>query len=134
MLLAGCCCYGPDKQSLAAWRSPDTTLVQRVEAAQQLVPTRISREDAKLILGQPSYSLQYHGPVFYAPDSRYYEGVTNVAWCDIKKDYYDFTNGDYVALNFDMGPPGAPRKTLRLLSIWIGNTNVNTFNLTPWGK
>jgi hypothetical protein len=134
LLLAGCYCCEPDKQSLAVWHSPDTTLIQRVEAARQLVPTRTSQEKAGHILGQPSYSLQYYGPVFYAPDSPYYEGATNLAWCNIRKDYYDFTNGDYVALNFDMGPPGAPRKTLKLLSIWIGSTNVNTFNLSPWGK
>ena len=134
LFLAGCCCCEPDKQSLAVWHSPDATVAQRSEAAQQLVPTRTSLEKAGRILGQPTYTLQYHGPVFYAPDSCYYEGATNLAWCNIQKNYYDFTNGDYVALNFDMGPANAPRKTLRLLTVWIGNTNINTFNLTPWGK
>lgn len=128
ILFSGCSCFEPDKQSLAAWHSPDASLVQRMGAAQQLVPTRTTPEKAEHILGQPTRNYQYFGPVFYAPDSCFYEGATNLAWCDVQKNIYDFTNGDYVALNFDIGPPGAHRKELRLLSIWIGNTNYNTFN------
>jgi hypothetical protein len=134
LLLAGCCCFEPDKQSLAVWHSPDATLDQRMDAAQALVPTRTKQETADRILGQPSRDYQYYGPVFYAPDSCHYKGVTNVVWCNVRKNIYDFTNGDYVALDFDMGPPGAPRKELKLLDIWIGNTNVNQFALTPSGK
>lgn len=134
LLLCGCCCFGPDKQSLAVWHSPDATLVQRMNAAQDLVSTGTKEATAKRILGQPSRNYQYDGPVFYAPDSCHYKGVNDVVWCDVRKNIYDFTNGNYVALDFDMGPPNDHRKTPRLLDIWIGNTNVNTFVLTPSGK
>jgi hypothetical protein len=118
----------------AIWRSPDASLDQRMDAATQLIPVETKKAKAEQILGTPSRQFQFYGPVFYAPGYPRYESATNVAYCDVSVSYYDFTNGNYVALAFDMGPPDAKRQHQPFLDMWIGNTNVNTFALTPSGK
>jgi hypothetical protein len=121
-------------KNLAIWRSPDTSPDQRIGAVTQLIPVETKKAKAEQILGMPSRSFQFYGPVFYALGYPCYESATNVAYCDVSVSYYDFTNGNYVALAFDMGPPDAKREHQPFLDTWIGNTNVNTFALTPSGK
>jgi hypothetical protein len=135
VVTVGCSCFQTNyDKNLAIWRSPDAPQDQRMEAATQLVPVETKKAKAEQILGVPSRHYQFYGPVFYAPGYPRYESATNVAYCDVNVSYYDFTNGNYVALAFDMGPPDAKREHQPFLDMWIGNTNVNTFALTPSGK
>jgi hypothetical protein len=134
-LVAGCSSFQPaNDKSLAVWRSPDSTIDQRMEAASRLVPTGTEEAQAQRILGEPADARLFYGPVFYAPGRPGYLSATNVAGCDIRRDLYDFAGGDYVALSFDLGAPQHRWKEGRLLGISIGNTNADTFALTPTGK
>jgi hypothetical protein len=131
-LLAGCSCFQADKdRNLAVWHSQDAPLDQRMEAASQLVPTGMEQTKVQRILGEPTRHFQFCSQVFYAPGYPGYEGATNVAYCSIERDVYDFDGGDYVALDFDTGPSDLMRQTRPVLGISIGNTNVDMFELTP---
>jgi hypothetical protein len=134
-LVTGCSCFrSAYDKSLAIWRSPDSSLDQRMDAASELISMGTKETKAQHILGEPVSTQSFYGAVFYAPGWPGYVSATNVAGCDIRQDIYSFAGGNYVALSFDMGAPQHKLKEGQLLGISIGNTNVDVFALTPTGK
>ena len=112
---------------LATWRSSSSSLEQRMQAATQLVPVGTMQGESERILGLPTRRVRRHGPVAYI-GSKTNAAVTdtNIAiqtYMDQWRNFYDFSNGDFVCVTFDMQASREGWKCRPRLDIWAGNTN-----------
>lgn len=121
-LTAGCARQDKTSETnLELWHSPIASLENRKQAASHLVSKGTAQGEAEQILGKPSYTIRFHGPVIYAAPG--YVGPTNVTHTDVWCDYYDFGKGDYVCLTFDVDASRTKWEMRPLLNIAVGNTN-----------
>ena len=118
----------PPTGDLAIWRSNSASLKQRVEAASRLVPHGTKQVVAEEVLGQPGRRERFYGPVIYGPG---YEGPTNVTYSDTWHDVYDFKNGDYVRVVFDIEASRNTWEDRPLLTVSGGNTNRDRLLVFP---
>jgi hypothetical protein len=120
--------------SLAEWNAADTSIQERVKAAARLVPKGSKQVVAEEILGTPTRRERFHGPIIYAPG---YKGSTNATSVDIWRDVYDFADGDYVYLTFDIEASRSKWEDRPRLSVGTGNTIggdriiLNPINTSP---
>lgn len=122
---------GNQSTNLQVWRSPDSSVGKRAEAASRLVPVGTKQAEAERILGEPTRRERWHGPIVHPPD---YSGPTNATsfniWCDV----YDFRGGDYVRLAFDIEASRLKWEDRPLLRISSGNTNRESVTVVPAQK
>jgi len=121
--------YAPIFGTLFQWRSPDSSLRQRAEAAAQLAPRGATRRGAERILGLPTRCARFRAPFAadpaYAPLANDFglpegtsEGEAQNLWCD----FYDFPGGEYVCFCFD-AKNSKWSVDLPLVRVWFGHTN-----------
>jgi hypothetical protein len=121
--------YAPTFATLFEWRSPDSSLPQKAEAALRVVPKGTKQWEAERILGRPTRCVHFRAsagaePAYASltndltlPDGTTAAEAQNV-WCD----FYDFPGGGYVCFAFDVKASKwwADRPLIR---VWLGQTN-----------
>jgi len=83
--------------ALQVWRSADSSLEQRADAARKLVPKGAGADEIRRVLGEPCIWVHYHGP-----SVDLVSGATNLTPFDVWRLEYRFGDGG-VAMTFD--PP-----------------------------
>jgi len=121
--------YAPVFRTQFEWRSSDSALPQKAEAASRIVPRGTKQYEAERILGRPTRYLHFRAPVAAEPayasltnDLRLPVGTTEREAQNIWCDFYDFPDGGYVCFAFDAKASKwwADRPLVR---VWFGQTN-----------
>ena len=82
---------GETSRNLAVWRSADSTIQKRAEAASRLAPLGTGEEKVEATLGRPTTGGSFNGPIIYTPD---YTGPTNKTEANEDISDYIFKGGD----------------------------------------
>ena len=119
------------RRRLAQWHSEQASPKQRMEAASRLVPIGTKQVNAERILGRPTRTYRFYGPVIYAPG---YVGPTNVTYSDDWVDFYDLKDGNYVCLAFDVEASRDSWEDRPLVSVSTGNAKDDQILITTVKK
>ena len=100
------------------WCPDNVPLYEREAVARRLVPIRTKQGQVRRILGEPTRTIRFHGPLL---DLNRLAGLERVGDIDEFCDYYDFTHGDYVVLVFDGKTNVEEWSDRPLMNVWSGN-------------
>ena len=100
----------------ALWHSPESATANRFLAMKQLVPFGTPQEKALKILGKPTRQTRIHG---YAPDPI----ASKDHYTDEDEIIYEFSDGSYVCLRFDVTKSRDNWRNRPLTGSWCGTTN-----------
>lgn len=119
-------CNSPNdasKRDLAIWRPPDIALAKRMQAASRLVPVGTKQAEAERLLGQPAHQERWHGPSVTISWGKPSKPSAPAGYHNSWHDLYDFKNGDYIDLTFDIEASPSKWEDRPLMCISGGNTN-----------
>ena len=103
--------------ALRVWRSPDSSLTLRVQAASELLPKGTKMGDAATLLGEPTRRERWHG--IRILDS----GTSKPEDCDEDHYIYEFSADEIVRLRFNGFASPSSWRDRPLIDIKSGHAN-----------